>query len=520
MTRDTRGWAWAIAAGLSGTVLLLMMTRSVVDHAAHYDELLHLLSARGILQTGQPAIADGFYTRAEFFTRIVAWSLRHFGDSLVSARLPALASAAVLVCLVGVWVVRRAGLLTGAAAAILLCIFPATIDLAVFARFYTVHAVLMMLLFIITFEAMRPGTAAWVRVVLLAAAVALVPFGWHFQPTTIIAFGAAVAAMLALLVMDHWTEVKSLIVRRPVVTLGALGLGSAVSLAAVGYFGLLDLLGSSALWAAGDAKRYQFYLVALRNELPLLWPLLPLAVTLAVVHPASRRLGIYCSVVAVSVLVVHSVAAQKSMRYAYYVTPLLCILWAIGIANLLALAANHRSLARGHASGRVPTIAWAVLAAAGVLSQEGARALNLLSGRDSPAAKRPFAEEPDWTPLLAELKPRARAAARVVTSNSMKAMYYLGRYDYELNASSVLETETGTEFGRDFRTGRKAIGTAESIGQVLSRPGTSLVVIEASKIGRPNGVTSEAFAVIDSRCSELSLPAGSGVRVWWCDSPR
>jgi hypothetical protein len=98
----------------------------------------------------------------------------------------------------------------------------------------------------------------------------------------------------------------------------------------------------------------------------------------------------------------------------------------------------------------------------------------------------------------------------------MKAIYYLGRYDFELNATIVPETDERSEFGRDRRTGRQAIGTAESIKQVLGRPGKTLVVIEASKIGRSSGVSTEAFSVIESRCEELSLPEGRGVRAWSC----
>ena len=98
----------------------------------------------------------------------------------------------------------------------------------------------------------------------------------------------------------------------------------------------------------------------------------------------------------------------------------------------------------------------------------------------------------------------------------MKALYYLGRYDYELNATIVPETETRAEFGRDRRTGRQAIGTADSIRKVLTRPGETLVVIETSKIGRSSGVNEQAYEVIQSHCEELALPGDDRVRAWWC----
>jgi len=110
-------------------------------------------------------------------------------------------------------------------------------------------------------------------------------------------------------------------------------------------------------------------------------------------------------------------------------------------------------------------------------SQEGERAVKLLAGRVRSPTNQPFGMEPDWTTIVTELAPRAHAAGQVVTSNSMKVIYYLGRYDYE----------------------RRVIGLAESIAWVLSQPGTTLVVIDESKIGLPSGVTAEAFAEIQSR---------------------
>jgi hypothetical protein len=473
-----------------------------------------------LLQTGQLAIADGFYTRAELYTRMVAWSLTHFGDSLVSARLPALAAGATLVLLFGIWVTRKAGLLAGAAGAILLCLVPTTVDVAVFSRFYTVHAVLMALMFVAVYEAMQPGRVLGARIALFVGALVLVPLGWHFQDTTIIAIGAAALSMIALLVLDHWTNVRRLVLRRPLLILCSLGLAAIVAVTAVSYVGLLDQLGNTALWAAGNAQRFQFYLVAFRNDLPLLWPLLPVAAAIAVVRPEQRRLAVFCSVAIASALFVHSVAAQKSMRYVYYLVPLMCVLWAIALASLIRHAADREALSAGKPPGRSPVLVgvvwWALLAAAFLLSQEGARALNLIAGRDSSPFGRPFASEPDWTPLVAKLEPRVLEADLVVTSNSMKAIYYLGRYDFELNATIVPETESLAEFGRDRRTGRQAIGTAASIQQVLEQPGKTLVVIEASKIGRSSGVTTEAFSVIESHCEGLSLPEGSGVRAWWC----
>lgn len=519
MSVSTRSWGWALMVGILGAALLVLMARAVIGHPVHYDELLHILSARGLIQSGAPVIADGVYSRSELYTRAVAWSFRQFGESAVSARLPALAAGSLLVFIVGVWMVRRVGVLAGTAASLFLCLIPATVDVAVFARFYTVHAVATTLVFITAYETMRPDRTVPARLLSGFASLVLVPLAWHFQDTTMIAVGAVAASVAALAIMDHWAHVRALFRMRPLLIVISLSSAAVIGLGAVAYLGLLEELGRSALWAEHSAGRFQFYVVEFRKDLPLLWPLLPAATVLAVVQPTHRRLAVFCAVAVGSALIVHSVAAQKTMRYVYYLAPLMCVLWAIALTNLVSAMTAGGTAAEASRFFRASWLVWIAVGAAFVLSQEGSRAINLAAGRVANMERLPFAGEPDWTPLLADLAPRVSAADRVVTSNSVKAIYYLGRYDFELNATIVPETETGAEFGRDPRTGRPAIGTAESIRQVLARPGSTLVVIESSKIGRASGVNSDAFRVIASRCEELELPPGSGVRAWRCETP-
>jgi hypothetical protein len=517
MILQARGYGWAVCAGLAGAGLLLLITRGLIGHAPHYDELLHVLAARGLLESGQPVIDQGIYPLAELYSRSVAWSYRLFGDNLVAARAPALAAGVALVFVMGAWVTRRAGLLGGLATAVLLCVVPTTVDVAVFARMYTFHALIMVLMFIGLFEACEPGRSWAARLAMVAFSIALLPLGWHLQPTTIIAAGAGIAGVLALQLLDHWPRIQPIIRGRPVSTIGAVGLAGAVILVILWLSGLLDRLNEVPLWAAGNADRPHFYLVALGRDLPLLWPLLPLAATMAVASPAQRRLALYCVVVVASALVVHSIAAQKALRYIYYFLPLVCVLWACALAAVTALDGRPAQGMKGDGGARLaPFVVMALLAVGFAFSQEGVRILNLAAGRLAAIDGLPFADEPDWTQIVPDLEPAVRVADRVVASNSMKALYYLGRYDFELNATIVPETVTGLEFGTDWRTGRQVIGRAESIARVLEQPGDSLVVIETKKIGRFSGVTDEAFAVIESRCREMSLSAEVGVRAWTC----
>ena len=151
-------WLAAMAIGCWGPIAAVSL-RAVESstHRPMYDELLHVLSARGVMQTGEPVMADGIYGRAELFTRLVAASMTVFGDSLVAARLPALVSGGLLVLLVSVWTTRRVGWVAGLCVALLLASLPMSVSVAVFARFYTLHALFVALGMILAYEATIAG---------------------------------------------------------------------------------------------------------------------------------------------------------------------------------------------------------------------------------------------------------------------------------------------------------------------------------------------------------------------------
>ena len=76
-------------AGTTGwlTPLLLMLAAGLLytinlDRLPHPDELHHAIAARGLLEHGSPAIAEGVYTRTLLHTWMVAGAYALFGDSL------------------------------------------------------------------------------------------------------------------------------------------------------------------------------------------------------------------------------------------------------------------------------------------------------------------------------------------------------------------------------------------------------------------------------------------------------
>jgi hypothetical protein len=426
---------------------------------------------------------------------------------VVSARLPSVIAGAALVILLTIWITRRAGLFAGIASAVFLSAVPTTLEMTVFARFYTLHALAILAMAILVFEALSPGRKRWQLIALIVAALVLAAPAYHLQDTTLIAVGALIAGALGVLIHDHWPAVRGFITRRPILTAVGLLVLLVGGSAAVVKVGLYAQLRSGPAWSSWAADRPYEYLVRLSENLPLLWPLFPIAIVFAL--RIERRLTIFCAAFMLSALFVHSIAAAKSMRYIYYVFPMFCAILGCGLAcGLKLLTVNAR-----------PARAFGYLALVGLVfgvSHEGQRMAKATLGRSKPVEVLSYAVEPEWKPAVPTLQPLVAAADRVVTSNAMKSLYYFGRYDYELNASIVVETDTQEEFGTDERTGMKAIGEPASIAKVIDMPGSTVIVVEQETIGRTAGVSPEAVAAIAQRCQAISLKEEMGLRAWTC----
>jgi len=511
---QSRSYVAGLLAGVFGCLLLWSIAWRFLDHLPLYDELLHFFAARGLRDHGALTIANGSYERAWAFTWVVAAAIGTLGDTLAAARIPSLLASAALLMLMAIWVTRRVDVVAGVAATVVLCLLPATLDLAVFIRFYSLHALLVFAASVALYESVAPERGSRKRIALVVSAAALLLIALHLQITTLIACGAVVMGVGGVLLLDHWTIALSIVRRYPVWTTGGAVAAIVGGAFALTFLGIVDALREAPMWASWAASRPQFYLIALGREAPLLWPLFPAAVVAALF--AQRRLTIFCVVAFSSALAVHSVAASKAMRYAYYALPFLCVIWGCALSGVYAFATRLEMRLPVLGSRTAAPLALFIVAIVLALSQEGQQVARLVLGR--PATDRPgtYDGETDWSPAVPALQALVSSADRVVTSNSMKALYYFGRYDYELSASIVLETSTGEEFGLDERTGMRAIGTAQSMAQVLGMPGRTVVILEEEKIDNPVGAPADAVQTIAARCSILVVPAAAGIRAWTC----
>ena len=132
-------WRSPRVAPLLVLAFALLLFSINLDRPPHPDELHHALAAKGLLETGRPALAEGEYWRGLPHTWMVAVSYAIFGEGLASARLPAVVLAALVAPILFLWVRREAGSLAAWLTAILFVSSPFTVEIAHFSRFYALQ---------------------------------------------------------------------------------------------------------------------------------------------------------------------------------------------------------------------------------------------------------------------------------------------------------------------------------------------------------------------------------------------
>jgi len=217
-------------------------------------------------------------------------------------------------------------------------------------------------------------------------------------------------------------------------------------------------------------------------------------------------------------LALQSAAAQKATRYIYYCVPFICAL--LGLALPVAIEALRTTFARRwpnhpQASRLLPLT---LFAASLLASTELYRYARAAIAHDPPETVLSYGGETSWAAAKAPLDPYLRQMPFLISSNAMKAIYYFGWYDAEMNASIVRETDTGSELGNDERTGRRAFSSADSFERLLREAGDRrvLVAAETDKLGLDRGVPAGTVSVIREHCTAIAVPSQTGISAWTC----
>ena len=506
----------AVCVSLIALMLLPVLTYSTLDHPPEYDELLHVIAARSINTTDSPSIADGLYTRALLYTRLIAIVTSEVSNELFVARLPAVFFGALLASLLGFWVTRRVGWLAGIASVFVLVVAPMTLNASILVRFYTAHTLVMMLMLILWFELVTKSQTLVVKSMMLAASVALLYLGMQLHELTQISLVAGLGAVVVLLVFDQRTRLIRWGKTRKLLSVVYILVALCVSLLIAQQLDVVGRLrGAVPLWSAGKANDITYYISALSVHLPFVWPLFPLMAVFSLF--GNIRLALYCLVAMCIALLINSLAAQKATRYFFHAFPLICMVWGIGLQKLVLTSS---ALLRQQFGWRRE---WCVLSVLTLIclcllnTHEVKRGLKLAMGLYIEDQSLAPLREPDWLLAKTDIERLLPTTDTLIATSAVKSLFAFGRYDYELSATVVQETKTGKEFGVDPRTGRQVISTPESISRVIEASGQEVFVLENRMLNQFYSVPVETVKVLNEKCRQLELSnSDSELSAWVC----
>lgn len=502
-----------------------------LDKAPHFDELYHVLAAQGFQATGEYAIAEGFYTRGWPFTRTVAALFDLFGPGLWVARLPSVLCVAIMAAILFIWIRREAGTLTAGVAAGLFAVSPFAIEIAQFARFYSIHGLAFLVGTLLVYDLVtRPGSMLSFGLRAVGAVVALL-VAMFFQVTTFIGL-VALASWVVLYLFGPWFLRREVPARRRLAVLaGLLLLGLLVLAGAIGtglFADALRTFRATPLWAESNANDVLFYHVWLVLYYPTLWTLLPVLFVVALV--SQPRMTFFAAIMFGIAMILHSLAGAKGLRYVFYVMPFLFVVWGIGLAaglrRLWRYFKDHagvvfaRLLPGRHVSGLVTLVV--VLAGIWLVASNAAsvRSALLLADVTIP----PERPAPRWDLAKPILQPLMEEADVVLVTSELDTLYYLGSYDILISKSRMreragqIDVAKAPEFSKDTRTGRALIEEPESIDRLMACFQRGLIITSIYR-WRHDPMLNDAVAdVIVRRARPVELPKGSRVMAFTWDN--
>jgi hypothetical protein len=488
------------------------------------DEFYAVLAGASWLADRSFAIVEGEYHRAWLFTIASGLAFDIFGGASVAvARIPALVAAAATVALLFFWLNKRIGGSAATVAAVLLGLSGNTLDVAHFARFYSLQALLILVAAIALIEAdtaSRRSLSLRAGIALVALAIAL-----HLQPTTIIA-GIALGAWVALIVLQD-TDTLTL-AKRPGVQAGAIVLLVAGVAIIAAFPELLSQYGKASLWATEHQDDALFYVREFAWQMPVPFVLLPVAAALA--WRQDRRLASLCLAMILVPLLLHSFAAMKAARYYYYALPFLAALWGAALAQPVdraRLAIAGWLTAHGSGPGLASVAATGMLAGTGGAlllinpSYHHTAAMVKIAARTAIANPAGLTKpaDPPWDGQLTALRQIIHPNEFLIVSDDLRTIAYLRPQNVMISASRVGDLRAKRDFELDFRTGRPVIGSPAAFDRLFACRASAMILIDNQHWRRRTGV-SDAVADRISRRATAVRPGVPGFHLYrWQHAP-
>jgi hypothetical protein len=525
-SKKTNSVKTAQAWGYAACAFLVAMTVNLtnIDHTGFYDEFYHVLAAQSWLENGTFSIGDGVYTRSSHYTVLIALVSRFFGDSLVAARMISALASALLITLVYIWTERVSNRTAAILSAALLCLCPINLFLSQLVRFYAIQALLFWIGLVAVYQLTSAPIRTWRNLALAIAALACFFSALSLQVTTLIGIAALAAWAVPAFFYRCWREEllpRQIIVGASVVILTVVLL-SPVLIKIDFLQPLFSAFRSSPQWAEHGKDSLLFYHWWFLNNYPTLWALLPLIILGACA--VSPRPAIFCAVIFLTVIVVHSFGGTKGGRYIAYALPLFFILNGIALSGglvwfrrllLRVQKAVFREPSSNLANRVIQPIGLLVIAAFIYASNPAFRTtFKMLSLDDEqwPSDSPAYRGQSNWERASPALKEIAEGSSVVIASAGVKALYYLERLDFDLSATNVGEYQG--EFRKDDRTGAVLVSTADALRTIYGCYETGMVIVEDRHWRNEWAVPSSTADFLESKTERVDFEPDLGLIVF------
>jgi hypothetical protein len=133
------------------------------------------------------------------------------------------------------------------------------------------------------------------------------------------------------------------------------------------------------------------------------------------------------------------------------------------------------------------------------------RTATMLAGITVP----PEVRSPDWAAAAEPLRTWLDQASVVLTTSDLEMLYFISDYDVLINKSRLSELREQVEFGRDPRTGRPVVSTAESVALIIDCFPDGLIVTSKHRWRVPHQLDDAIADHIVEHTVPLELPGSS-----------
>ncbi len=512
----TSAWSsrqWVAPTAVFVAALLLYSIN--LDRPPHPDELHHVLAAQHLLETGRPVIGEGEYLRGILHTWMVALSYKVFGESLASARLPAVLFVALVAPLLFVWIRREAGSLAAWFTAILFVSSPFAVEIAQFSRFYALQIFSFTAGAMCVYYALAAGRPGWRSMLLLAAAGSLFALATWLQVTTfmgligVAVWIAGVIALKFLLAPGLDPAVRNRRFISASIVMALLVVGTVAVFDEMHW--AIERYRYAPLFADKSADEFWYYHVRFLLLYPTLWTLVGVLAIAAVIRNA--KLGwLAVAVFGVSFLLA-SFAGQKEMRYFCFAQPFLAILWGLGLAQVApALAGWLRSSRQQLQHPMSSVLVLLALALLILMNPFWLRTATTIADVSLPGES----PTPNWVAASETLTPWFEKSEIVITTEELGALYFFGRSDIRFSPNKLREIpeDRRREFGIDPRIGLPIISTPESLENLLNCFDSGIIVGPIEHWGNPILISEPVLAVIRAHARPIAVPKKSHLYAW------